>query len=393
MELSQPRPYGTQGRKPTHNFLSLYASSQQDQPSTPQGGFLETHDFLQPLERVGKNVDKEPTTAVEHILPGGIGTYSISHISCISQSQRVAKAEGGVIRSVQSSGSDKNDENSNCSSQTGSGFSLWEEPTLKMGKTGKENIAGNTCVIREGVAKTGGVSWMTSTERPSESTSSGHNYPTVTKSLSSSRPPSGQNNPCFVDMFKYAKSSQDDEDDEEHEFVIKQEPSSHYKVDTHHDQKPNTPRSKHSATEQRRRSKINDRFSILKELIPHGDQKRDKASFLLEVIEYIRYLQEKAHKYEDSCRNNNNNSKNQRPIEGFIDQPLVNKGNVLLNVSKKGQTLIDSDLSAHERVDHNLSLTNKGSYTNYCPASDEVKDEEVTIESGTISISTVYSQE
>jgi len=64
------------------------------------------------------------------------------------------------------------------------------------------------------------------------------------------------------------------------------------------DQRPNTPRSKHSATEQRRRSKINDRFQILRELLPHNDQKRDKATFLLEVIEYIRFLQEKVQKYE-----------------------------------------------------------------------------------------------
>ncbi|XP_034571670.1 transcription factor BIM2 isoform X2 [Setaria viridis] len=64
------------------------------------------------------------------------------------------------------------------------------------------------------------------------------------------------------------------------------------------DQGPSTPRSKHSATEQRRRTKINDRLEILRELLPHGDQKRDKASFLLEVIEYIRFLQEKVQKYE-----------------------------------------------------------------------------------------------
>ncbi|XP_066332430.1 transcription factor BIM1-like isoform X2 [Miscanthus floridulus] len=50
------------------------------------------------------------------------------------------------------------------------------------------------------------------------------------------------------------------------------------------DQGPSTPRSKHSATEQRRRTKINDRLEILRELMPHGDQKRDKASFLLEDI-------------------------------------------------------------------------------------------------------------
>lgn len=59
-----------------------------------------------------------------------------------------------------------------------------------------------------------------------------------------------------------------------------------------------TPRSKHSATEQRRRSKINDRFQMLRNLVPHSDQKRDKASFLLEVIEYVQVLQEKVQKYE-----------------------------------------------------------------------------------------------
>ncbi|CAI0388134.1 unnamed protein product [Linum tenue] len=49
------------------------------------------------------------------------------------------------------------------------------------------------------------------------------------------------------------------------------------------DQKGKTHRSKHSETEQRRRSKINERFQVLRELIPQNDQKRDKASFLLEV--------------------------------------------------------------------------------------------------------------
>jgi len=51
-----------------------------------------------------------------------------------------------------------------------------------------------------------------------------------------------------------------------------------------------TPRSKHSATEQRRRSKINDRFQMLRDLVPHSDQKRDKASFLLEVISELRHV-------------------------------------------------------------------------------------------------------
>ncbi|ESQ51221.1 hypothetical protein EUTSA_v10017520mg, partial [Eutrema salsugineum] len=39
-------------------------------------------------------------------------------------------------------------------------------------------------------------------------------------------------------------------------------------------------------------------FQMLRQLIPNSDQKLDKASFLLEVIEYIQFLQEKANKYE-----------------------------------------------------------------------------------------------
>ncbi|XP_044960014.1 transcription factor BIM2-like isoform X2 [Hordeum vulgare subsp. vulgare] len=61
---------------------------------------------------------------------------------------------------------------------------------------------------------------------------------------------------------------------------------------------PGSPRSKHSATEQRRRCKINERFQILRDLVPQSDQKRDKATFLLEVIEYVKFLQEKVQKHE-----------------------------------------------------------------------------------------------
>ncbi|THU59926.1 hypothetical protein C4D60_Mb07t07180 [Musa balbisiana] len=167
------------------------------------------------------------------------------------------------------------------------------------------------------------------------------------------------------------------------------------------DDLPTTPRSKHSAMEQRRRNKINDRqvtimemergllrgkprgsqldywlegllevwsskakrhqimsqgnsdewwkehrvepFQILRELIPHSDQKRDKASFLLEVIEYIRFLQEKVQKYESSYPGwNQDNAKlmpwvkvyyrsfwknaqnnNQTPVDGLSDPSQV----------------------------------------------------------------------
>lgn len=121
------------------------------------GGFLKTHDFLQPLERVetDQGISKEgnkgeppmensrppalpATNSVEHILPGGIGTYSISHISYLNQ--RVPKPEGVDTPPAQASSSNRNDDNSNCSSYTGSGFTLWDESVvMNKGQTGKEN--------------------------------------------------------------------------------------------------------------------------------------------------------------------------------------------------------------------------------------------------------------
>ncbi|KAG1326679.1 transcription factor BIM2 [Cocos nucifera] len=94
---------------------------------------------------------------------------------------------------------------------------------------------------------------------------------------------------------------------------------------------PTTPRSKHSATEQRRRCKINDRFQILRDLIPHSDQKRDKASFLLEVIEYTKFLQEKVQKYESYQGWGQENAKlmpwsnSQGPPDGLSDPSHVLK--------------------------------------------------------------------
>jgi hypothetical protein len=344
MELPQPRPFGSESRKPTHNFLSLYSPVEQDpRPPPPQGVYLKTHDFLQPLEQVEKqnnNNDKEKNKTVikdvgqaaamvEHIvLPGGIGTYSITANNYINNhnnnNQRIIipKPETGILfgtAAVQGSIGeirnivDENNNNSNsCSSYTAgtSNFTLWEDQSAnaiaKKGKTGKENIVINDADESMGG---GGGQW------PPPFSSNNHNYsnPILGRPLMV-----GQKNQSFIDMIKSAGKSisgqdGDDYDDEDDNFVVKKEPSSSshshphlngnfsVKVDAKRsDQKPNTPRSKHSATEQRRRSKINDRFHMLRGLIPHGDQKRDKASFLLEVIEYIQYLQEKVQKYEDS---------------------------------------------------------------------------------------------
>ncbi|XP_077222600.1 transcription factor BIM2-like isoform X2 [Tasmannia lanceolata] len=105
-----------------------------------------------------------------------------------------------------------------------------------------------------------------------------------------------------MEMMKSMKGFTEEEDDDDEEYVKKEGSSQRgdfgVDVEGKGDQRALTPRSKHSATEQRRRSKINDRFQILRELIPNSDQKRDKASLLLEVIEYIQVLQEKLDKYD-----------------------------------------------------------------------------------------------
>ncbi|XP_019189758.1 PREDICTED: transcription factor BIM2-like isoform X2 [Ipomoea nil] len=449
MELPQPRAFGTEGGKTTHDFLSLYSSLEQDS-RPPQGGFLRTHDFLQPLEGAGKSVGKEEIDdevemrdvekplppahpAVEHVLPGGIGTYSISYLH-----QRSPKP---------------NDENSDYSSCTRN------ESTLKKGMAKKDNFAGDfRAVLRETGMNKGGGSQL---GQPSQTPSNLKNKTATFSSFLASQQFSEQNNQSFLDMIASSKSVREDDGDleEEEEFVIKKEQSLHpkgnlsAKVDEKSsDQKPNTPRSKHSATEQRRRSKINDRFQMLRGIIPHSDQKRDKASFLLEVIEYIKFLQEKVHKYEGSyqgCRDNETSklpwSKCHSDAQGYIDHSQ-GKNNVsgpaLMFGAKFGGTRpwislpipiseqnIESNmkLACPKENDHQIENNEKpvslpmlpnafpfcgtsnivaqhspklalgrdasttSRHQSQC-SSDKSKDEDLTVESGTISISSMYSQ-
>ncbi|CAA6661510.1 unnamed protein product [Spirodela intermedia] len=124
------------------------------------------------------------------------------------------------------------------------------------------------------------------------------------------QPPSQQQRDTrdMMDTSSRHKGFADDDEEDEEDFLketssrkgltTKVDGSSNSGDGINDDRKPSTPRSKHSATEQRRRSKINERFQILRNLVPLTDQKRDKASFLLEVIEYIQVLQEKVQKYE-----------------------------------------------------------------------------------------------
>lgn len=101
---------------------------------------------------------------------------------------------------------------------------------------------------------------------------------------------------------KSGKGHPGEEEDDEYDFGSNRDatPSSNSTKDGKNSDKANAIRSKHSVTEQRRRSKINERFQTLRDLIPHTDQKRDTASFLSEVIQYVQYLQETVQKYEGS---------------------------------------------------------------------------------------------
>ncbi|KAF3544915.1 hypothetical protein DY000_02000353 [Brassica cretica] len=190
------------------------------------------------------------------------------------------------------------------------------------------------------------------------------------------------------------------------------------------DPKMNTPRSKHSATEQRRRSKINDRFQKLRQLVPNSDQKRDKASFLLEVIEYIQFLQEKTSKYETPYqgwnqepakllnwaqqRNNQQlvpegtvafapkleEEKNNIPILATAETlnrvtpfPLSVQSNSLFSPVIAGNPLTQ----LHARVAASESSPSSRSHTQSLKEEEEQGDDEEGRE-GNISISSVYSQ-
>ncbi|KAK1553018.1 hypothetical protein Q3G72_027242 [Acer saccharum] len=130
-----------------------------------------------------------------------------------------------------------------------------------------------------------------------------------------------------------AKGNQEEEEYDDDDFMSKKEATSNTTTkDGKNSDKANAIRSKHSVTEQRRRSKINERFQILRDIIPHSDQKRDTASFLLEVIEYVQYLQERVQKYEGSYQDWNSEPTKLMPwrnshwrVQNFVGQPQAIK--------------------------------------------------------------------
>ncbi|KAF0913809.1 hypothetical protein E2562_024895 [Oryza meyeriana var. granulata] len=230
-----------------------------------QGFFLRTHDFLQPLDKpTPAPAPPSSQQQQQQELAGGIGTFSIRH---------VAGARPGAAAVVKA--------------EPTTPFVLWGQPaaappvialghhhhqwTLPFAGVGQVATAPRQPQERKG--RVGGGGFMDSGSRSSGG--------------------AGFDDDDGLAARREVSSSLK-------ELTVRVDGKGGSCSGSGTDQRPNTPRSKHSATEQRRRSKINDRFQILRELLPHSDQKRDKATFLLEVIEYIRFLQEKIQKYEAS---------------------------------------------------------------------------------------------
>ncbi|XP_039024803.1 transcription factor BIM2-like isoform X2 [Hibiscus syriacus] len=250
------------------------------------------------------------------------------------------------------------------------------------------------------------------------------------------------------------KGSQEEEQYEEEEFGSKnQGPSFNQTMslntinnntnkDGNNSDKANAIRSKHSVTEQRRRSKINERFQLLRNLIPNPDQKRDTASFLLEVIEYVQYLQEKVKKYEGSYQEWNSEPTKLMPwrnshwrVQSFGGQQQAikngsglgsafsgkfdeNNSNIDPTMITGSQNLVESDslrdtmskamdqqpelmswkipmpVQGYNMLVHPLQRAVSEAQSTECFIGNDTLNqlEDLTIEGGTISISSVYSE-
>ncbi|RWR94966.1 transcription factor BIM2 isoform X1 [Cinnamomum micranthum f. kanehirae] len=295
----------------------------------------------------------------------------------------VVKPERNAYTMVQETNVDRIREtgktNSNCSSYNGGGFTLWDESAVKLRSVGKDGV-GESQLTRE-------TSEKSAQFPPFISGCTGFG------SMASSKYQGQRSERGFMEIMKAVKGFQEDEEDDEEDYVKKESSSQQGDVGVKggakgNEQRANTPRSKHSATEQRRRSKINDRFQMLRQLIPHSDQKRDKASFLLEVIEYIQVLQEKVLKYEAAFPGWNQDTMkfmpwkhnhglgesiadHSRATKNGADPELMfvhkfNDNNVAVTPSMlvNTQNPVDStnmSMGTHKEVDRHVDLANKAS--------------------------------
>ncbi|GMP30825.1 hypothetical protein CsSME_00005309 [Camellia sinensis var. sinensis] len=205
------------------------------------------------------------------------------------------------------------------------------------------------------------------------------------------------------------KSHHEDEEEDDEELVRRTTDGCSQKVKVDGkttDQKANSLRSKHSETEQRRRSKINERFQTLRDLIPQNDQRRDKASFLLEVIQYIQFLQEKLQLYEGPYQSwGQEPSKlipwrnSGGPVESFIDQSELTR-----NGSGQEDNIVVTPsmlTNAHNSVESVLEVAAYKSQSQFwqsrpCTTESAVPsythEQEMKFESDEANISNAYSQ-
>ncbi|XP_042375371.1 transcription factor BIM2-like isoform X3 [Zingiber officinale] len=272
-------------KKVTHDFLSLYAADSSFEPEDPrsasQGFYLKTRDFLQPLDdgreqgggRSGEMAAEKAVTG--GAVPSCTGHSGDARVRTGDARQpdttpvRVAIPIGFEAKPEPDYGSWST--TTSYGSYAGVPYGVWDD---------------KTAVCRE--------QW------PSPIIDAAHGNGTGTISATTTATSSQRRlTPEMKGTYKEVDND---------EVLGKRKCSSshtdmtikvHGRGSSLNEPRPNTPRSKHSATEQRRRTKINDsRFQIMRQIIPHSDQKRDKASFLMEVIEYIRFLQEKVQRYE-----------------------------------------------------------------------------------------------
>ncbi|KAG9142473.1 hypothetical protein Leryth_018241, partial [Lithospermum erythrorhizon] len=115
------------------------------------------------------------------------------------------------------------------------------------------------------------------------------------------------------------------------------------------------------------------RFQILRDLIPENDQKRDKATFLLEVIQYIRFLKEKVEVYEGTYQGRSpelsklmSSRSYHHPVESFVEQSPLSRNDfneddnvavsptLLSNVQNSVESCL-SDESVYKLMDHHDS--------------------------------------
>ncbi|KAB2084261.1 hypothetical protein ES319_A05G323200v1 [Gossypium barbadense] len=217
------------------------------------------------------------------------------------------------------------------------------------------------------------------------------------------------------------KQSQEEEEYEDEEFGSKKQGSSSNQIMSgnainnsnkggKNSDKANAIRSKHSVTEQRRRSKINERFQVLRDIIPNTDQKRDTASFLLERNSHWRVQsfvgQQQAVKngsdpgsaFAGKFNENNINinptviASAQNPVESDPVRDTMSKA--MDQQPELGSRGMPLPIRGDNMLVHPLQRPVSEAQPTECFIGNDTvnQQEDLTIEGGTINISSVYSE-